>query len=410
MNGQVRNVANDIPLVSTVYSYRTGSRAGRSQTNSEILRSAQQNTSPYDNGHEFWTKKQEYILSHPLVNMTNDEPGRIDTYRGPLQCAFELFSKPNVYFSTPEPALLTYYGQRFIDRTRPTQPRADISQFLGELNRLPTFLIDGSLQTFAKAARLAGGQYLNVAFGWKPFISDLVKWVSNLLTLQKQLEQYLRDSGRVVRRRAEDPRVVNFEVKSTLGFVNGGCYFLDGSDPFGRHYFNTPDSNAAGTAELWKTTTEQYKFSGAYMYYLETKEDLWSQITLQGQLARKLLGVDLSPNLLYQLAPWSWLVDWVTNLGTAIRLADAFSKDGLVLRYGYLQRETIVDNTMAVKGIRYDRYNPGLITSTFRTHWKERFRASPYGFALNPNEFSVGQWAILAALGLTKAPGILRRY
>jgi len=44
------------------------------------------------------------------------------------------------------------------------------------------------------------------------------------------------------------------------------------------------------------------------------------------------------------------------------------------------------------------------ISTSFRTTRKQRFRANPYGFARNPNSFSGKQWAILGALGLTKAP------
>lgn len=419
-DGIDRNAGIVIPTHSSVYSYRTGSRAVRSQTNEEILLSATRDTrqpgikslesslgKDYDTGHEFNTKKQEFLLSHPDV-FIQGRNGHY--YKGPLLLK-DNADIPSQYrgFTAPDPADIVYYGQQFIERSVPTRPEASISQFLGELNRLPTFLIDGSMRRIIDVARLAGDQYLNVSFGWKPFIGDLVKYIGNLLTLQSQLDQFFRDSGRNVRRRRENPTTFTSEEKFKYHTFTGITYCSYGSIG-GPHLYNVNGDGSEGDVFVNRTVRETYKFSGAFTYYAEAGDDLWSQLRAQEQLARKLLGVELSPYLLYQLAPYSWLVDWVANLGTAIAVAQAFTKDGLVMRYGYLQRETVVENVISLAGWYFYAYNPGVVSNTFRTTWKERFRATPYGFALNPNQFSVGQWAILAALGLTKAPRILRQY
>jgi len=44
----------------------------------------------------------------------------------------------------------------------------------------------------------------------------------------------------------------------------------------------------------------------------------------------------------------------------------------------------------------------GGVSQFFQVTQKERYRASPYGFGTNPENYSPSQWAILAALGLTK--------
>jgi len=81
----------------------------------------------------------------------------------------------------------------------------------------------------------------------------------------------------------------------------------------------------------------------------------------------------------------------------------AFSRDQLVLRWGYMMAaETIIDTHSVVCGLR--GYEGQTLSQTFTTTVKKRVRATPFGFGLDPGwkDFSDRQKAILGALGISR--------
>lgn len=117
-------------------------------------------------------------------------------------------------------------------------------------------------------------------------------------------------------------------------------------------------------------------------------------------MARRLYGVRVSPSVIWNLTPWTWAIDWASNAGDVLQNIEAFSNDGLVMRYGYIMSE---------QSVRYDRrwkgaYNrvPLTTADAYGVTSKVRERATPYGFGLDPDGFSGSQLSILAALGMTR--------
>jgi len=103
------------------------------------------------------------------------------------------------------------------------------------------------------------------------------------------------------------------------------------------------------------------------------------------------------------------LVDWFVDVGSMLSTASLLSSDGLVLRYGYLMQHTRHTKTYRVTdGFQFNNGSrSGPVTNTLHRETKERVKATPYGFGLSLTGLSTRQWAILGALGLTKAPRIL---
>jgi len=104
--------------------------------------------------------------------------------------------------------------------------------------------------------------------------------------------------------------------------------------------------------------------------------------------------------------PWSWLLDWVANIGDVLRNFTMFGPDGLVMHYGYMMStqkrwtEVTIDQAVLANG---EPIAP--CWQRFGTELKLRRKASPYGFGIDPAiAFSTRQWAILAALGMTRSP------
>jgi hypothetical protein len=120
-------------------------------------------------------------------------------------------------------------------------------------------------------------------------------------------------------------------------------------------------------------------------------------------LAKKILGLSLTPDIVWNLTPWSWAVDWFSNTGDVISNLTDWATDGLVLRYGYVMEHTITSDTYTYSG------NTGLIDGNVRvppltlvTETKIRRRANPFGFGITWDGLSPRQLAITAALGLTR--------
>jgi hypothetical protein len=70
-------------------------------------------------------------------------------------------------------------------------------------------------------------------------------------------------------------------------------------------------------------------------------------------------------------------------------------------------RHTVVTRTVRGNPATFYSYPDTVpISSLYRSERKERWKATPYGFGLNMAGFTDQQWAILAALGMTKSPRI----
>jgi hypothetical protein len=154
---------------------------------------------------------------------------------------------------------------------------------------------------------------------------------------------------------------------------------------------------------------ESVYFKGAYSYYWPTSITGVDKMVEFEKKANAVLGSRLTPEVLWQLAPWSWLADWFGNVGDIISNATALSNDNLVIRYGYLMRKT---QRMSVFTSYENQFLTGLrgaFTRSFAVEQKERVRATPFGFGLNTELFNPLQWSILAALGMTKSPRTLRQ-
>jgi hypothetical protein len=154
-------------------------------------------------------------------------------------------------------------------------------------------------------------------------------------------------------------------------------------------------------------------FSGSFTYYVpEAGQGFFQDLSRFEALANKLLGTRFTPEVLWELAPWSWLIDWFFGVQNNISVATRFQSDGLVLNYGYLMvRDRVTVNHLFDVVYRKDQATLNARKSAFERvtyDRKRRVKSTPFGFGLNPGDFTARQWSILAALGMTKSPGKLR--
>jgi len=357
---------------------------------------------PYDSGHDFDTFREKTVYSHPSFRLSN--LAGTSYYEGPLVLDKSLVS----WIGSAPPwssSAAGVIGAQFIRATRPTAPSAQLATAFGEIfadGRVAS-IIGGSLMSDKlNVFRKAGGEYLNVTFGWLPFLADLLDVLNAVVNSRKIIEQYVRDSGQIVRRRRSYSPINTHEPVQTFS----GRELVFPVSGFGS-YIEPDAQKRRGTLTVRSWRTEKYSFSAAYTYYLDTGGDFFSDLRRFEQLANRLLGTRITPEVLWELVPFSWLVDWMSSTGVYISNYSSFNGDELVLRYGYVMRQLEHWRQISFSGASYGGKSLGTVTETLSSIRKSRVRSTPYGFGLNPDAFNARQWAILAALGLTKAPNKL---
>jgi hypothetical protein len=121
--------------------------------------------------------------------------------------------------------------------------------------------------------------------------------------------------------------------------------------------------------------------------------------------ARKLAGLELTPAVVWNLAPWSWALDWQGNIGDSLHNMSRFAQDGLVMQYGYIMQSKTAEVTYTLT--RGD-LNTGLsntaLSHTVIAESKVRRTATPFGFGFDMTALNGRQSAILGALGISRGP------
>jgi hypothetical protein len=345
-----------------------------------------------DIGGDFSTQRQYLIGNERVQAMEVVRGSSTRYYSGPI---FPV----NPYLQSFPPSLalsnaqLDQIGATAVSRCKPTNSVANAAVFLGELRKdgLPHLPGSSTWADRTQIARAAGKEYLNAQFGWRPLVNDITSFGRAVRHADAVLKQYERDAGKVVRRRynfpLNNPEPLTAEGQQSAWFDPTDTSFLSDTE-FGR----------------WVRTTEVVQrvwYSGAFTYYLPTGSDSRSRMGRYALEAKKLFGLSLSPDTLWNLAPWTWAVDWFSNTGDVVSNVSDYITDGLVQRYGYVMCHTIhkVTFTSSQSGLKTgDRASP----ISFVTETKQRRRANPFGFGLSWDGLSPFQLSIAAALGLAR--------
>lgn len=290
------------------------------------------------------------------------------------------------------------YGATGWKRFRPGNPTADLGVFVGEFRDVPRMLKD-TAKFFTNAWRAAGGtlkkpsralanHWLSTQFGWLPFINDLRKFHRTYVTMNERIAQIRRNNGRWVRRGGtvmedNDSTVISSSSTATGHWPSLPSYLYKNSQVTGSQ-----------TKSLHRIT--RVWFEGSFRYWIPNIESR----TWEKRAVAELYGAMPNPALVWELTPFSWLVDWMSNVGDVVANMDNGWADNLVARYAYVMKsvEVVGEFTSTC-----DLKDTTLHNSwDFLVSWKTRGGASRFGFGLTEANFSPRQWSILAALGIQR--------
>jgi len=382
--------AGSIPT-TTIYS-----RSGRQHTLSEGHQVSLLGKTSKDIGGGFVTTRHSYagggiedhFFNRPLVPTGY-------RYRGvqSIKANFNEGDFPDAVYSSDN--TLDALGTKAIALVEPTNPNFNAATFLGELRQgIPHMVGTGLLKSKVKRYRELGGEYLNVQFGWVPFKSDINKVRDSITRSHDILSQYEKASGSNIHRRFDFP-----VSDSGLQVTDRGTAYPSPLLPTALY----ATGHGPGKLQYYESTSKRQWFSGCFTYHLNMGNSSRDRLIRAYQEAQKLYGVTLTPEMLWNLTPWSWMADWFGQTGDIIHNLTAQAFSGLVMRYGYMMEETITTRTWTLEDIWYtSEPYPHTFTQTFRTIRKSRRAATPYGFGLNWDGFSPYQLSILAALGIAR--------
>jgi len=353
-----------------------------------------------DAGGPFYTSKS-YVETLPKDNVHLEKTvGQTkfvydgDCYPKPETISGSIFPPE----SSSSDVTLAAFGTTAIARCAPTNPAANASTFLGELIKdgLPSKIGASFWESKIRQAHSAkvADEYLNVQFGWLPMVSDISKFAESIRHANQVIAQYERDAGKVVRRHYRFPS----EKTQSEVLVNAST-----SAETGGGAFATFAGGSLGQLVRRVDTTRDRWFSGAFTYYLPSGYDSRSEMERIASLADKLFGVKITPEVLWNVAPWSWAVDWFVNAGDVLHNIDRFATGGLIMPYGYMMERTITKYTynLSTSGL-LNAPNAGKGPLVLVTETKKRIPANPYGFGVTWNSLSGFQASILAALGISR--------
>jgi hypothetical protein len=288
-------------------------------------------------------------------------------------------------------------GATAISLVAPTNSVANLATSLAEAHRegLPSLPGIPFWKRRNEVAKAAGSEFLNAEFGWLPLVGEVRNVAGTAQHVQMLLKQHREDAGKSVRREFHYPDSRTISSSSVAGSL-ASVHNLNGTNVD----FRDPTVSPVLTTTV-ETVVKRW-FVGAFTYPPPPLDDKWDGLETFANNADFLFGTDITPDVLWELTPWSWAIDWFSNLGDVINNVTQFVTNGLVMRYGYMMTEKVTTYTYSLdkSGILGHPAPPAPSEIIIRS--KNRKEANPFGFGIGWENLSVTQLAIAAALGITR--------
>jgi len=301
--------------------------------------------------------------------------------------------------------IVNSYGAQAYAALKPDTPDFSPATSLFELREMPDLLRNRyrhwrNTSGYVDGWSYLGNEYLNIWFGWFPLFSDILAFTRAFSNGKKRFNQMLRDEGRPVRRKRFLKKLGNDKDNKTTPWSdvvhgtawNPNLYPVHVTQCYG-------GGNATTRSREWKQT--KVWCAGRSRYFLPPgpRDDGW-----RNDMARRILGLRLTPSAVYNAIPWTWLADYFGGLGDFMDAISPGITDNVVFDYAYLMYE--IEYGLEQVGTQYVFTSPtstGPVSATrqFYEARKTRIAASPFGFGLKHADLNPKQLAILAALGLT---------
>jgi len=214
---------------------------------------------------------------------------------------------------------------------------------IGELKDLPKLLQEGLLRMISRDIRrvakrkrilssgakttLLANSYLESVFGWLPMYRAVLSMLRAPEHITKRVNRLLSSSG--IPTTWSSTRKWIEPYASTPGFTY---------DLFTNEAQASLGHTASREVEMRCVVNTTVEFPP-----LSVPE-------LRDGLVTKLWGLDPHPEDVYNLIPWSWLVDWFTGLGDYVAAYDMINRDKQIINYAFMTYDSTVTRTSQFEG------------------------------------------------------------
>lgn len=244
-------------------------------------------------------------------------------------------------------------------------------------------------------------QFLNHQFGWAPFLKDLGQFYQTWVEAEDTIKRIQMENGKWKRRSVRVDKAVDTQIISETLLPQSSTSYAIPCFPvsFPADFFLSPPS-----WRLVEETTLTINASGKFKFYnpnfdvtLPDYTSAWKQVMRYV----KIYGLSVNPYHIWQATPWTWLVDWVSNLGSFVERLSDIIEDRVAAAYFYITSRKTVKRRMEI----HLPFVTGHQTLVFERSYRSKQRVSadsPYGFSLSWDDLSPRRLAILGALGITR--------
>jgi hypothetical protein len=338
----------------------------------------------FDDGGRFYRWKSTWVFN-------DDAKGIITPWAGNTRMRYGLtvalpvitdngFNMRDSLYPDPADYDLSAWHPKAFGALRPDKPLIDLFTFFVELRDLASL-------NFKSIYSLRGitDWWLATNFGWRPLLADIMRMYKVYNKLTTILDSLISNNGLPIRRSAK-----------LYEFADPVTYFTQTND-VGINY-NTwvqwPERSPRTSSWKFKTFRERQTkvwASGSFVFYMKD---------VQLPQSRRLLAVDLlglrpTPAIMWNAMPWSWLIDWLSNVGDVLNNISAQADQRCVAQYLYLMRHTTTKYTWHGTDGWYT------CSATHEFDSKTREPGHPFGLTFGSNLTSL-QMSILAALAARK--------
>jgi hypothetical protein len=159
--------------------------------------------------------------------------------------------------------------------------------------------------------------YLEFKFGWESFVQAIQQLVRAPQTIGKKVNYLISRNGK------------NVTFRSNIRYVESNPASFPPVNMLTMALLNT-DATLPVTQSASREVSLRCMVSAKMMFpYCDVP-------SLKTQLWVDKLGADPSPGDIYDLVPWTWMIDWFAGLGDYIHLMDAVNDDRFLINFGLL--------------------------------------------------------------------------
>lgn len=179
--------------------------------------------------------------------------------------------------------------------------------------------------------------YLNFKFGWMSCYQALVGLLGQPSKVAKEVNTLLKQDGKLMTlHRKMTLSSEQLTSLPTITLFNPYGFAADPSLPF----------SCTGTREIELRSVVNF---GVQLPPLDPP-------ALRDKVFREKLGVSPRPSDIYNLVPWTWLIDWFVGFGQYLSLLEQILSDPTIINYGLLTYESRL-RAVATKGVKVDTSN-----------------------------------------------------